>query len=68
MTERESAGWGAYYQKLRDRPPRLGGRCTGCRFHEVCGGGLRARALQKFGDPWAEDPGCYLRDYEIAGS
>ena len=22
MTERESAGWGAYYQKLRDRPPR----------------------------------------------
>ena len=53
---------------LRDRPPRLGGRCTGCRFHEVCGGGLRARALQKFGDPWAEDPGCYLRDYEIAGS
>jgi len=22
MSERESAGWGAYYQKLRDRPPR----------------------------------------------
>lgn len=22
MTERESAGWGAYYQRLRDRPPR----------------------------------------------
>ena len=22
MTEQESAGWGAYYQKLRDRPPR----------------------------------------------
>ena len=22
MTERKSAGWGAYYQKLRDRPPR----------------------------------------------
>lgn len=22
MTEQESAGWGAYYRKLRDRPPR----------------------------------------------
>lgn len=53
---------------LRDRSPRLKGRCAGCRFQELCGGGLRARALEKFGDPWAEDPGCYLHDYEIAGS
>ena len=53
---------------LRERPPLLKGRCVECRFHDVCGGGLRVRSLQKFGDPWAEDPGCYLRDYEIAGS
>ena len=51
---------------LRDRLPRLKGRCAECRFQEVCGGGLRVRAFQKFGDPWAEDPGCYFRDYEIA--
>ena len=51
---------------LRDRIPRLTGRCGGCRFQEVCGGGFRVRAVQMHGDPWAEDPGCYLRDYEIA--
>lgn len=50
---------------LRDCLPRLQGRCAECRFKEVCGGGFRVRAFQKFGDPWAEDPGCYLRDYEI---
>lgn len=51
---------------LRDRIPRLTGRCGECRFQKVCGGGFRVRALQLLGDPWAEDPGCYLRDYEIA--
>lgn len=50
---------------LRDCLPRLQGRCAECRFKEVCGGGFRVRAFQKFGDPWAEDPGCYLRDHEI---
>lgn len=53
---------------LRDRLPRLKGRCADCRFQEVCGGGFRVRAFQKYGDPWAEDPGCYLRDYEIAAA
>lgn len=53
---------------LRNRPARLKGRCAECRFQEICGGGFRVRAFQKYGDPWAEDPGCYLRDYEIAGS
>jgi len=53
---------------LRDRLPRLGGRCASCRFKEVCGGGFRVRAFHKTGDPWAEDPGCYLHDYEILPS
>ena len=48
------------------RLPRLRGRCGRCRFQGMCGGGFRARAFQKSGDPCAEDPGCYLRDYEIA--
>ncbi len=50
---------------LRDRLPRLKGRCAGCRFKEVCGGGFRVRAFQRHGDPWAEDPGCPLFDNEI---
>lgn len=53
---------------LRNRLSLLKGRCSICRFQEVCGGGFRVRAFQKYGDPWAEDPGCYLRDYEIADS
>jgi MoaA/NifB/PqqE/SkfB family radical SAM enzyme len=31
----------------------------------ICGGNTRVRAQQVTGDPWAEDPGCYLRDDEI---
>ncbi|HVT88688.1 MAG TPA: radical SAM protein [Tepidisphaeraceae bacterium] len=50
---------------LKDRLPKLTGRCAACRFKEVCGGGLRARAEISTGDPWAADPGCYLTDEEI---
>jgi len=53
---------------LKDRLPRLHGRCAGCRFKSVCGGSLRARAEAVTGDPWASDPGCYLTDDEIAGT
>ncbi|HEX5581890.1 MAG TPA: radical SAM protein [Gemmatimonadaceae bacterium] len=49
---------------LRDRAPLLGGRCGACQWRDVCGGGFRVRALQVHGDPWAEDPGCYLTDDE----
>lgn len=49
---------------LRDRAPRLSGRCAACQWKDVCGGGFRVRALQVHGDPWAEDPGCYLTDEE----
>jgi len=52
---------------LKDRLPLLKGRCATCRFKEVCGGSLRARAEVVTGDPWAADPGCYLTDEEIAG-
>jgi radical SAM protein with 4Fe4S-binding SPASM domain len=49
---------------LRDRAPLLKGRCGACRWKDVCGGGFRVRALQVHGDPWAQDPGCYLTDSE----
>ena len=32
---------------------------------DICGGNTRVRAQQITGNPWAEDPGCYLGDAEI---
>jgi radical SAM protein with 4Fe4S-binding SPASM domain len=53
--------------KLRDRKEHLNCRCTRCRFLPVCNGNLRARAEAATGDPWGDDPACYLTDEEIAG-
>jgi len=50
---------------LKRQPRAIGGRCKVCRFFDVCGGNTRVRALRITGDPWAEDPGCYLTDAEI---
>ena len=50
---------------LRNRKQHIKGRCAGCRFLDVCGGGFRVRALNTTGDLWAPDPGCYLTDEEI---
>jgi radical SAM protein with 4Fe4S-binding SPASM domain len=52
--------------QLRAAERTLGGRCAGCRFRDICGGGFRVRAWQRHGDAWAEDPGCYLAEAEIA--
>lgn len=50
---------------LRMRPRPLKGRCGACVHKAVCGGNTRIRALQVSGDPWAEDPACYLSAREI---
>ncbi len=50
---------------LKDRRPRLKGRCGACEFQPLCGGALRVRAELMTGDPWAADPACYLTDEEI---
>jgi radical SAM protein with 4Fe4S-binding SPASM domain len=50
---------------LRQRPRPLKGRCGACAFQAVCGGNTRIRALQVTGDPWAEDPACYMTNAEI---
>jgi heme d1 biosynthesis radical SAM protein NirJ len=50
---------------LKARPRSLKGRCGACRYLDVCGGNTRVRALQLSGDPWAEDPACYLSGREI---
>jgi len=50
---------------LKARPRRIKGRCGGCAYFDICGGNTRVRALQLTGDPWQEDPACYLTDREI---
>ncbi len=51
---------------LKARPRAIKGRCASCAYFDVCGGNTRTRALKTSGDPWAEDPGCYLADEEIS--
>ena len=51
--------------QLRLRPRPLKGRCGACAHQSICGGNTRIRALQLTGDPWAEDPACYLSNAEI---
>lgn len=50
---------------LRQVPRPLKGRCGACAFKSICGGNTRIRALQLTGDPWEEDPACYLSNAEI---
>jgi len=50
---------------LKARPRPVEGRCAACRHLDICGGNTRVRAEQITGNPWAEDPACYLSDEEI---
>ena len=50
---------------LKARPRAVKGRCGDCLHFDLCGGNTRVRAQQLTGDPWQEDPGCYLDDEEI---
>ncbi|MEO5337466.1 MAG: heme d1 biosynthesis radical SAM protein NirJ [Magnetospirillum sp. WYHS-4] len=50
---------------LKRRPRQVGGRCARCAHFAICNGNTRVRAERLYGDPWAEDPGCYLTAAEI---
>ena len=50
---------------LKASPRPLKGRCAACAYLDVCGGNTRVRARSLTGDPWQEDPACYLDDEEI---
>ncbi|MEN8213810.1 MAG: heme d1 biosynthesis radical SAM protein NirJ [Pseudomonadota bacterium] len=50
---------------LKASPRPLRGRCGACNYRHICGGNTRTRAFQMTGDPWWEDPGCYLSDEEL---
>jgi len=54
-----------FLQALKRKKDHVTGRCRACAFLEACGGNLRARAEAATGDPWGEDPACYLSDEEI---
>ncbi len=50
---------------LRNRLTLLKGKCGRCNFQDICGGNFRVRAEAVYGDPWQEDPACYLSEDEI---
>lgn len=50
---------------LKKQPRTLRGRCRVCAERDICGGNTRVRAFQTTGDPWWEDPACYLDDDEL---
>jgi len=50
---------------LKTKPRPLKGRCRVCTYQAICGGNTRVRAYQTTGDPWAEDPACYLDNSEL---
>jgi radical SAM protein with 4Fe4S-binding SPASM domain len=54
-----------FLMKLKTKKNYVTGRCAGCRWLDVCAGNFRARAEAATGDPWSEDPACYLTEEEI---
>jgi len=51
--------------KLKEKKKYVKGRCSKCKWLDVCAGNFRARAEAYYGDIWAPDPACYLTDEEI---
>ena len=55
----------SFLMKLKNKKQHVTGRCTRCRFLDICGGNFRARAEAVYDDIWAPDPACYFTDEEI---
>lgn len=51
--------------KLKDKKKYVTGRCSRCKWLDICAGNFRVRAEAATGDLWAPDPACYLTDTEI---
>ena len=51
--------------KLREEPRDISGKCSKCKYINICNGGSRSRAYAIYNDLWAEDPSCYLTKEEI---
>jgi pseudo-rSAM protein/SPASM domain protein len=53
-------------RRLRERERHLSGRCSSCRYQDICRGASRLRALTVHDDLFAPDPQCYLSADEVA--
>ena len=51
---------------LKQKKAYVKGRCTACRWLDICAGNFRVRPEAVTGDLWASDPACYLTDGEIS--
>ena len=51
--------------KLKNKKKHVTGRCSSCKWLDICGGNFRVRAEAVYSDIWAPDPACYLSDDEI---
>lgn len=55
----------SFLMMLKEKKKHVKGRCSACKWLEICGGNFRVRAEAVYGDVWAPDPACYLTDEEI---
>jgi Fe-coproporphyrin III synthase len=53
-------------KKLKEKKRHAKGRCSTCRWLDICAGNFRVRSEAVTGDIWAPDPACYLTDEEIS--
>lgn len=53
-------------KKLKEKKKHAKGKCSTCRWLDICAGNFRVRSEAVTGDVWAPDPACYLTDEEIA--
>lgn len=53
-------------KQLKNKKLYVKGRCSRCRWLDICGGNFRVRAEAATGDVWNPDPACYLSDAEIS--
>ncbi|MGD9686931.1 MAG: 12,18-didecarboxysiroheme deacetylase [Desulfobacter sp.] len=54
-----------FLMKMKEKKKHVKGRCSECRWLDICAGNFRARAESVANDPWDSDPACYLTDEEI---
>ena len=54
-----------FITKLKDKKKYVKGKCSNCKWLDICGGNFRARGESVSGDIWGVDPACYLTDKEI---
>lgn len=52
-------------KRLKEKKKYVTGRCSKCRWLDICAGNFRVRAEAVTDDLWAPDPACYLTDEEI---